>query len=334
MTPSIKDVDGRSGHQSRNDRTLEDTLPSCALAVGFLLSQQSDDGAWRDFHLKPGRSDAWVTAYVGSRLLQVARHRSGSDVNSALDAAVRFLESARHKQGGWGYNTRCEPDADSTAQTILFLRKAGQHVPLRDYSALARFQLDDGAFATYKVTDPQHGWGHGHPEVTIVALRALAGILPADHVILRRGNACVAEYLNRSTPTESYWWPSHFYMARELLLLQRENGNAPKYSLPQLRLPGNASCFEQALALEVSLLSGSGPAQLSASARRFGSLQCSDGSWPSAPILRVTDPRSRTIDDRYSRLSHIASDDRRLFTTATVLAALDSLQMVTDGRVA
>jgi hypothetical protein len=291
MTPSTREAAGPSGHQSGNDRPFDNTSSACARAVDFLLSQQSDDGAWRDFLLTPGRSDSWVTAYVGSKLLLVARHRTGSDVNCALDAAVRFLESARHKTGGWGYNTRCEPDADSTAQAILFLSRAERHVTLRDYSALARFQLDDGAFATYKISDLQHGWGHGHPEVTVVALQTLAGILPADHVILRKGYARVAEYLKRNNPTESYWWPSRFYMARERLLLQRENGDTPTSSLPKLRLPENASCFEQALALEVSLLSAHDAAQLSARARCLIALQTCDGSWPSAPILRVTDPR-------------------------------------------
>jgi hypothetical protein len=291
-------------------------------AVGFLVEQQSANGAWRDFRLEPGRSDAWVTAYVGVKLLQVAR-RAYDGLAPALAAAARFLDGARDRNGGWCYNARVAPDADSTAWAILFLRGMGGSVPLRDYAALAKFQLSDGAFATYRNVGSLHGWGRGHPDVTILALAALGCALPPDHVILRKGHASLDAYLGGPHPLASYWWPSPFYMARELLTLSRAFPQARSFSTPIPMLPADAGCFERALALEVDVLRGVARNRTSRALSRLHFLQLPDGSWPSAPILRVAKPRSIEPDDVHCRRSPVFADDRRIFTTAAVAAAID-----------
>lgn len=292
-------------------------------AVRFLVEQQSADGAWRDFLLKPGRSDAWVTAYVGFKLLNVARHESYDGLAPALAAAARFLEGARDGSGGWCYNTRVAPDADSTAWAILFLRGIGAPVTLRDYAALAKFQLSDGAFATYKNMGPLHGWGRAHADVTILALAALGGALTPDHIILRKGYASLAAYLRGSNPFSSYWWPSPFYMAREMLMLSRAFPGAPICSMPIPMLPASAGCFERALALEVDVVRERSRRHIARALSELRLSQLSDGSWPSAPILRVAKPRSLEPDDAHCRRSPVFADDCRIFTTATVAAAVD-----------
>lgn len=328
---SLKQVERCPGGDSGESCGPAEIPLAIARAVGFLLERQSSDGAWRDFLLYPGRSDSWVTAYAGSRLLRVLHHWTLAGLRPALEAALRFLDDARGARGGWGYNTRCPSDADSTAQAILFLRQARGQAELRDYAILARFQLPQGGFATYNVSDPNHGWGREHTDVTVVALQALAGILAPDHTILRRGYARLAAHLQERDPTASYWWPSRFYMPRELLALWHACPEAPRCSLPELPLPSNANCFDQALALEVALLRGLPPAQVSDVVRRLRSLQASDGGWPTAPILRVTDPRAQTVDDRYCRESQVTCDDRRLFTTATVMSSLHLFERLSYG---
>jgi hypothetical protein len=295
-----------------------------------LLSAQSGDGAWRDFRLKPGRSEAWVTAYVGAKLLRVEPFLRNVDVWPALEAARDFVAGARHPRGGWAYNDRCDPDADSTARAILFLRAMNADVPLKDYATLARFQLDSGDFATYRAFEGRPGWCRGHPDVTVVALRAMSDVIPAGHSILRRGHARLSEHVRATRSTASYWWASPFYMARELLDLWHADERAPRFALPRLRLARDAGCFDTALALEVATLQAhrSERRRAVASERRravaseLADRQSADGSWPCAPILRVTDPHSETHGDRRFRRSEIACDDRRLFTTATVIAAL------------
>jgi sporulenol synthase len=314
----------RSGcsHQQSARTYSSGISAACGRAAHFLLQLQSTDGAWRDFDLVPGQSDAWVTAYVGSRLMPLAQEPTAPDVALAVQAALRFLQNVRHPRGGWGYNRRCEPDADSTAQVLLLFRQADHEISSPDYAALARFQLSDGAFATYTTSTPDHGWGRGHTDVTAVALRALSDLLPADHTVIRRAYASLSQDLSRPDPWASYWWPSRLYLAREVLVLQQAQPRAFPHLPPIPEIGRNANPFEQALALQVALLQGAACSLVSEMVRRLVSLQQNDGGWKSAPILRVTDPRSKSLDDELCRNSPVARDHRRLFTTATALAAL------------
>lgn len=288
----------------------------------FLLGAQSPDGAWRDFDLKPGRSEAWVTSYAGTALVGAAATVRGVNLAAALAGARTFIDAARDPRGGWGYNSRCDPDADSTARTILFLRAIDAPLPLRDYAALAKFQLESGDFSTYRAFAGRPGWCAGHPDVTVVALRALLEALPPGHVILRRGRARLARYVRETSSTASYWWPSPLYMAKELLLLQREDAAGFHLLLPRSSASSEPSCFDAALALEIGVLREGPPQNCHAKAQRLASRQNPDGSWPSSPLLRITDPLSTRPGDRRFRSSEIASDDRRIFTTATVISAL------------
>jgi hypothetical protein len=95
------------------------------------------------------------------------------------------------------------------------------------------------------------------------------------------------------------------------------------FYLPGAPVPELDAQNRPALALEVAVLRGDCPKQLAPLARRLEELQCPDGSWPAAPILRVTDPRSEEFGDEYFRSSPIVLDDRRIFTTATALEALN-----------
>lgn len=300
-------------------------------AMSFLLARQSGDGAWRDFDLPPGQSDAWVTAYVGSRVLPLLDH-STPDLARVIERALLFLETTRHKQGGWSYNVRCEPDADSTAHALLFLRAAGPTINLRDYAALARFQLAGGCFATYKTQTPQHGWGRGHPDVTSVAIRSLAGVLPPDHTILRRGYASLSRDLSRPDPWASYWWPSRLYLAREVLLLQQAQPQGLPSVPPIPQIDSLPNGFELALALDVALLTRVPSPQISRMAQRLLRLQQNDGGWRSFPILRVMDPRSCSFDDEFCRNSPVVRDDLRLFTSATALGSLIRFQRLRQRR--
>jgi hypothetical protein len=300
----------------------ESSVPrAIARATDFLLRQQSDDGAWRDFRVRPGRSDAWVTAYVGAQLLTVAQPRSSGAYTRAIVAAVSFLEHARNADGGWGYNANCPPDADSTARTLLFLRAAGVEVRLRDHANLTRFALRDGTFATYRSADARGGWCRGHPDVTAVALRALSHVLSPNHALMRRGRARLDAYLRRRGAFASYWWTTPFYLAREAALFFETLANVPAIEWPLPAVPLGAGYFERALACEVAIVQHD-TITASRYTRQLVVGQRDDGSWLSSPILRVVDPRSRSNRDAYYKRSPIVADDRAIFTTATVLGAL------------
>lgn len=293
------------------------------LASQFLAYAQDHDGAWRDFHLMPGRAESWTTAYVAARLWQAQRCWPDSLMDECLRRAARFLSTSR-QPGGWSYNQRCDPDADTTAQVILFLSRAGVEVTLHDYAALARFQLSDGHFATYKICGSPSGWGRGHAEVTAVAMQALSLVLEPQHAILQRAENSLREHIRGAHAADSYWWLSRNYLSRELLVLGQTYSGAPQLSIGCTDVVNDGSCFDRALALEVESLGGGGPRRLEAALAELLQLQLADGSWPVEPILRLTNPRAIDFDDPLFKASTLFADDRGTFTTATALAAISS----------
>lgn len=278
--------------------------------VRFLLRHQDPDGAWRDFQLRPGRSDAWTTAFIGLRLANCARGNLRGPVRKALLAAAGFLQAAREPHGGWAYNWRSPADADSTACVILFLHALSAPVEPKDYAALARFQLPEGGFATYRFGNAGHGWCKAHPEVTATALRALAPFLPADHVRIRNGLRWLTQHAARTC--SPYWWLSPHYLAIEMERLRRSIPWAPHTLQQDGEQPEN--CFDLALKFESAILTRSAGAKRGLSSRLL-ELQKEDGGWPCSSILRIPDPHGASGFDT-------AVDDRRLMTTAAAVWAL------------
>jgi hypothetical protein len=268
-------------------------------ALGFLLSAQDADGAWRDFDLPPGAAEAWTTAYAGRCVREAGSEASGA----ALARARGFLER-QASVGGWAYNRTCPPDADSTAQALIFLSEPS----LKHAAALARFFRPDGGARTYLWPPPGHGWGDAHPEVTATALRALLRWLPSDHELIRRGIAWL------SPEGEAYWWDAPHYLPLELLRLRALVPDSPVKALPDAPAP---TAFDTALALECAVLRGSRGGEL---ARALLRTQLGDGSWPAGNILRLPEPAGRG--------AAVHADRRRIFTTATALSALVQAERV------
>lgn len=291
-------------------RTIQAAI---ARGLRFLLDHQDADGAWRDFLCAPGRAEAWTTAYIGARVLSTAPNAE------ALPRAAHFLEHAACQGGGWGYNRACDPDADSTAQAILFLRRMNSPVAPRSYATLAAFQLADGSFATYRDPNVYGGWATGHPDVTAVALQALAPLLADDHTILRRGLDSLRHHLVTPHAHASYWWPSRFYLPLELLRLRAVLPSAPV--LDATSPSASLDSFDAALALECNIISGNHK-DASAYAEELLRAQLQDGSWPAQPILRIASRDALSVAQAAALSAPLITDDRRLFTTATVLQAL------------
>lgn len=279
-------------------------------AIAFLVAQQDRDGAWRDFALTPDESDAWTTAYVGLALAAAAQAQLVVPPH-AIAAACGFLHAARRPGAGWGYNLRCPADADSTALACLLLAAAGQRLLPGDYAALARFQCNDGGFATYRFAGADHRWCRPHAEVTATALRALRALLPPGHERMRRGGA----WLDRAgSVPPPYWWTTRAYLDLELMRLGRPVAFAGD--------PDSGGSFERALRLEAAALSGSPTEALHAA---LVERQLPDGSWPVVPMLRVPDPhRARAKETAFG-------DQRASFTTATALSALAALRRSRPG---
>ena len=275
----------------------------------FLIARQDPDGAWRDFDLpRVGKADAWTTAYVG-RCVRDAAHAIQRQAGQTVDAAAQFLHRNRKRCGGWGYNSFCPPDADSTAQALLLLR--GAHA--RDAAVLARFQCGNGGFCTYLWPQSDHPWGQPQPEVTATALRALLQWLEPQHRIIQHGVEWLRRRLSKASGADSYWWTTPTYTELELLRLRTAISDAPSVASIQ---SSPSTPFEAALVLECATLLANNEQDVEAKSASLLAQQRPDGGWPSGRILRLPDfPDTKSPN---------FEDTRRLFTTASAISALSS----------
>lgn len=326
------------------------TDPACERAIEtagrYLLAHQSEDGAWRDFSTEPGVADAWTTAYVGLSLLTLPEPARPAGWEPSLERSARWLETRRDRFDGWGYNARCPPDADSTAHAILFLRFCGLDVPLPAYARLLSFQRPDGGFATYLTPGTEDSWAVSHPCVTPVAVHALlTALAPEDPRLakslayIRSGQAGSGPQAElRSEPQSglpsglwpSFWWSTPLYSTAVNLeaVTELELGYDPSSLAEGLGAIEPATPFERALLARCWMLLGGRGEAGSFPGFPVGSLveslcgeQSSDGSWRSAPMLRVT-RRSCFAPWREPDPGPLVADQHRLFTTATVLRSL------------
>ena len=295
----------------------------------FVLAAQDAQGAWTDWSLPPGSSPDWTTAHVGLRLSSLGPpHRAA--LVEPLGRAARWLLSRQAADSGWGYNLTVKPDADSTAQALLFLAAAGQSAPPGACAFLARHQQPDGGFATFLPDSLTGSWGLSHSEITpvaLLALRAHPGGLPQGS--LARGLAWLHRARRSDGLWNSFWWSTPLPATEASLAFLAALGT-PEPTPPALTrwIPTDS--------LEAALLLSTAPAEsaprLEQLARRLLADQADDGSWKSAPALRITArdcerPWEATVS------GPLFADPRRLHSTATALAALSKARRALVGGV-
>lgn len=298
--------------------------------LAYLRSVQDDDGSWREWRLPPGESRAWPTAYVGWRLSGWRSPAASGEIDAALDRAAGWLLANELPDGGWGYAPATGPDADSTALASMFLRTRGQPAP-RAERVLRAHRQDDGGYATYTRAWNHGAWTVSHPEITATAAIALAD----DGVARDRA----ARYLDRVRRTDglwpSYWWTTPLY-ATDVVLAGGLCADGDRRALGRAvaAIP-TPTAFERALqALCLGRLGGEVSVRGLAGDLVTG--QLADGSWPSGPVLRLT---HRHIDAPWTAppgadVGPLFADERRLFATATSVAALLAIESHTVARAA
>ncbi|MEH2424171.1 MAG: prenyltransferase/squalene oxidase repeat-containing protein [Nostoc sp.] len=316
-------------------------------AIRFLLNSANQKGWWCDFDIdsRKKRSDEWVTAYVGTVLASLSNEKA----QQAAHHVWRLLLSRHQSSPGWGYNGFAPPDADSTAWTLRLATALGeksqriqtafdfiaQHISLS--GGVVCYLEKELAFDTNANSASFKGWCGIHTCVTA----AVAG--------LEQIKASSVEFL-RNTQLENgswkaYWWYDHEYataLAAEALAMDdyqrhsqqvqlaidwaasRINSNGAVYS----RQYGDDSAFATAwcvrtldLAKEKQYLS----TKLNQAVNWLINTQKADGSWASSALMRFPDPADILEPDSSS--SPVIPDDKRIFTTATVLAALSRVQL-------
>jgi hypothetical protein len=216
-----------------------------------LIAVQEPDGAWRDFDLPPGLSDAWVTAYVVAALRETG---PSLEIETSVDRATAFLAQAAHDSGGWGYNKRTPPDADSTAWTLLAV---GDRLDVEQTDKAIRFlcslQRSDGGFSTYRGGSDDN-WAQSHPDVTPTVVRSLhrTGTVPD---VVERGIQAIFKARMDDGLWPSFWWTTPLFATLESILALDECGYAwsPGH-LPEtlFSTEWQAGAFDKALALAIA----------------------------------------------------------------------------------
>jgi hypothetical protein len=303
--------------------TLEQSI---AAGLDFILALQSSNGSWTDWALPPGSSSVWTNAYVGYKLRCLPRHLKAKAAPH-IAAASHWLLDNQFAEGGWGYNETVGPDADSTSYAILFLSSAGCHVPEAAYPHLARYQCLEGGFSTYLSDGESNSWTVSHPDVTPIALLALLTQTVPDRRSIQRGIDYVLEQQTPEGLWNSFWWDSLLYGTEvSLSFLRAANVDVEIAAPVNLSRTPPSNAFETALMISILLYMDTFGLHTAIHdlTDKLIIQQESDGSWKTAPILRIT--RRDCFEPWTSGDSGpLFPDIHKLFTTSTVLHALSRM---------
>lgn len=347
----------------KNIENTEKIKTSLNKTLLFIQNNRSPDGLWSDFLTLAGESVHWVSSYVGYAIISALE---GAAKESWLSEIGSKILQQQNLDGGWGYGPGVPSDADSTSWCLLFLSKLGIQEPKsKDNSLLFLLKHQskvDGGFRTY--ANPREiahymrisenisfeGWSTSQMCVTAVACKALmennspVGIGEALSFI-RNGQAEDGFW-------NPYWWSGKLYATFNCMSALKEKGasqdseslrKAQRWiAKTQLRDGGWSDSstqeeswpFSTALAIKALLVIPNLQYLEKIKEGLYWLLnnQLADGSWNSNHILKIPYPSMKEpwtqnnwkTDGR--AINAIIKDQKRLYTTATVLSALLELK--------
>lgn len=324
----------------------------------FLAARRDTDGLWRDFRTEAGLSSEWVSGAVIHALRTIPE--AGDFVGDASHALI----ACQRRDGGWGYNEHIPSDADSTAWALRGLVGHRFVQPHRARAALLHLLSHEvgstGGFATYTPSArisavigacDEHatfGWQSAHPCVTANAALAMIEVgTPLCAPALARSLAMLHAVRSADGLWRGYWWRGPMLTTYLALLAlgctggigadeleasleatagrQNDDGGWGDGTEGEERSYG----FATALGLLTLMLSpGSFARERHRAMEWLVRRQMADGSWPTAPVLRI--PDGHVVDPAAKGSSYaarpgtniVAADERRVYTAALVLRAL------------
>lgn len=321
-------------------------------SLAFLNRGFEKYGHWKEFETLAGKSDLWVTAYIGCNICE------GNTI-VGLDLAQKAWRYIQRNRWGfartkWGFNRHVPSDADSTAWSILLANMLGVKTAAveRAKKFLRLHMLSNGGIATYRRSAPIRaftrldkkisfdGWCRDHPCVTA----AFMGIpdLVSDQVL---NYALARQHLDGCW--SSYWWTSNAYTTAtmaENLYKYRSSDRRSVIDDSIVRSIAWASNlvatrqkfdpFELSFLIRILCVDPKAGSEvlIDRAVKDLLAHQLYDGSWPSAACLQipppdVTDPTlyNRWMVNGRGGGSHIF-DSSRTFTTASVVNALNKVK--------
>jgi squalene cyclase len=287
-------------------------------ALDYLLSHQQSDGHWEEYSLPVGRTDAWVTGYIGFTLTEGESLVDGHNFIKSAIRAAEWLNINRAYQAGWGYNSNTGADADSTAWVLRLFQSVRKTLNDGDIAFILSKQCPNGGFSTY---DGPDYWGDAHPDVTPNVFLSLPSF---------QQNAIKQQIVNYTLSSRSedgtwpsYWWRTCHYSTllnlEMLALLDIHN----QLQLPVVRddeTHAVHSDFDLACVIGIAALQQAGKLVVNSLVKTLLLKQKKDGSWQGAANLRVTHPNCKN-PWLYSE-GQFYSDLASLITTATAVRAL------------
>jgi len=266
-------------------------------AKSYLLTRVKNGLCLEFFQLRHGPSLAWTTACIGSTL---------AEFRAVPPEMLKALLSLQWDCGGWSYNQKVVPDADSTLRILQFLAKVGFSVKTVINKAeqfVIAHQQADGGIATFlpgsiaAMKYPMGGWTTSHPCVTALATRVLTNKRARN-----KANQYIAKRLAKGD-TRAYWWRTPWYIRYESGVINGESiGNDP---------------VEIALVLLLKARLGMTDSELTA---RLVRLQLCDGSFPPSHQFRI--PRPHQLLDDVGKDAEVVEDQTRIFSTAAAVVAI------------
>lgn len=326
-------------------------------AVEFIVSMQDPDGLWRDFETLAGRSSDWVSGFV---LQALSISHCPGDVSAR---AVSALASRQRQNGGWSYNRVVPTDCDSTSWVLLAISPSlhREASTIQKGVRYLRKHQDgiSGGFATYCPWDRVHefigvssansmaGWFSPQICVTGVAVQSLLGVgTPISDEGIQKALKYIEKGRNTIGLWDSYWWKGYAYgtyqalkalslskaltaeisdkAADAILSGQRDDGGWNDWAGDKGEAFGTAYAVSSLLLLQSNRVLQSAESGIKWLVRH----QNDDGSFPSAPILKipppmVKDPAAvRRWRSEGMGTGVVIRDKGRIFTTSAALQAL------------
>ena len=328
LKPSIRPATGLSSLKPKNPSRLLIKELDVALgkSIDYILSKQQENGKWTDFELPVGKSNAWITGYVAYNLANIGTSFDTHKIETSLSLAAKWCIENMNHDGGWGYNERCDTDADSTAYIILFLSSIDQATKKKSYEKLLSFQNEDGGFSTYRIENSTDSWGISHTDVTPVALMALLTKFSRDNKRILLGERYILSQINKKGYWNSFWWNSPIYSSYvNLSFLEkigslRDRNKILRYLMHEFKFKNAFECALLAGCI-MSIRTKAEEPKLTELVKWMLTNQQENGCWIDEPILRLTYSNS-TNPWSTNNSGKLFADKNKLFVTATVMRCI------------
>lgn len=339
-----------------NNITKQNIYKRLTLGNSYILNCQNENGSWEDFVTSASVSDIWTTAFILNNL-------TAEYSQTSKDKAFNFI--TENNATAWGYKVGYPYDADSSNFSILAHGK-NKLQKKEMFTNLFEFQNEDGGFGTYNEKNIQllkmrmganegmdfSGWTNSHMCVSSVTLNLLLkyGYHESEECIKLK-----AYLLNRINKygIESYWWTSKAYTLSMLMeclpylvneplsktiydsanMFMQKEFNTPIISDTYVQSPYYTGLILKSILLSENLFSDY-EEKIMQSFKCLLKSQFKDGSWINTPSLRVPAPSEHFPENSTNyRIFEMgvgvrAPEYNRLFTTSTIIKALENLTNV------